>query len=175
MPEVRNRSKVRCDRIPFTPTPADWTTDIAGIRPRAVAGPSGGATESLPAPPWSTSAFETHGSWRAFARSADRSVSQFHFLPHPEPWTRTSRAAGGPVTSTRAIPYIVGANRSDALVGDLVGKTPAHGVPFRPQHKFRPRPGARTGVSCQIERHAAFKYSGSRPLPIQDESRFDKQ
>ena len=40
---------------------------------------------------------------------------------------------GGPITSTRAIPHMVGANRTDALVGHLVGETGVHGVPFRAQ------------------------------------------
>jgi hypothetical protein len=84
-------------------------------------------------------------------------------------------APGGPVTSTRAIPYIVGANRSDALVGFLVGKSPAHGVPFRSQQDIRIRPRAPPGGSCEIERHAAIKSSGPRLLPNQDESRFDQQ
>jgi len=131
------RLKVLCDRTRSTPTPAEWATDIAGIRPTAARGPSGGAHGSQPGPPWSTSAYETRESWPAFARWVDRYVSQFHFLPRPEPWTRTSSAAGGPVTSTRAIPYIVGANRAYALVGHLVGKTGVHGVPFRTQQEIR--------------------------------------
>jgi hypothetical protein len=87
------------------------------VRPTAAGDLSGVSPESPLSLPWSTSASENHVFWRACARWAGTSVSQFHFLPRPEPRTLSSVAAGGPVTSTWAVGNIVGENWRESLVG----------------------------------------------------------